>query len=96
MKDKFAPYLEPVVTQLSPNLSQKPNTEILPVFCTSLRKKFFYNFYALNIYLYLLDTLASLCRAVGTDHCRAILLQALEFSLNLYSEIDEPEFRSAV
>lgn len=44
----------------------------------------------------MLDTLASLCRAVGTDHCKAILLQALEFSLNLYSEIDEPEFRSAM
>jgi hypothetical protein len=40
MKDKFAPYLEPVITQLSPNLSQKPNTETLPVFCTSLRKTF--------------------------------------------------------
>ncbi len=40
MKDKFAPYLEPVITQLSPNLSQKPNTETLPVFCTSLRKRF--------------------------------------------------------
>ncbi|CAF3940802.1 unnamed protein product [Adineta steineri] len=78
MKDKFAPYLEPVITQLSPNLSQKPNAESLPVFCTSL------------------NTLASLCRAVGTDHCKAILIQALEFSLNLYGEIDEPEFRSAV
>ncbi|CAF3140795.1 unnamed protein product [Rotaria socialis] len=78
MKDKFAPYLEPVITQISPNLSQKPNTETLPVFCTSLH------------------TLASLCRAVGTDHCKAILLQALEFSLNLYTEIDEPEFRSAI
>jgi hypothetical protein len=78
MKDKFAPYLEPVITQLSPNLSQKPNPETLPVFCTSLH------------------TLASLCRAVGTDHCKAILLQALDFSLNLYREIDEPEFRSAV
>ena len=43
-----------------------------------------------------LDTLASLCRAVGTEHCKAILVQALEFSLNLYNEIDEPEFRSAV
>jgi len=41
MKDKFAPYLEPVITQLSPNLSQKPNTETLPVFCTSLRKTLF-------------------------------------------------------
>ncbi|CAF0845274.1 unnamed protein product [Adineta ricciae] len=78
MEDKFAPYLEPVITQLSPNLSQKPNTDTLPVFCTSL------------------NTLASLCRAVGTDHCKAILVQALEFSLNLYNEIDEPEFRSAV
>ncbi len=39
MQDKFAPYLEPVITQLSPNLSQKPNTDTLPVFCTSLRKK---------------------------------------------------------
>lgn len=78
MEDKFAPYLEPVITQLSPNLSQKPTTETLPVFCTSL------------------NTLASLCRAVGTDHCKAILMQALDFSLNLYSEIDEPEFRSAV
>ncbi|CAF1179561.1 unnamed protein product [Rotaria sordida] len=78
MKDKFAPYLDTVITQLSPNLSQKPNTETLPVFCTSLH------------------TLASLCRAVGTDHCKTILLQALEFSLNLYSEIDEPEFRSAI
>ncbi|UJR22054.1 hypothetical protein I4U23_025122 [Adineta vaga] len=78
MEDKFAPYLEPVITQLSPNLSQKPSTETLPVFCTSL------------------NTLASLCRAVGTDHCKAILMQALDFSLNLYSEIDEPEFRSAV
>ncbi|CAF4413281.1 unnamed protein product, partial [Rotaria sp. Silwood2] len=78
MKDKFAPYLDPVITQLSPNLSQKPNIETLPVFCTSLH------------------TLASLCRAVGTDHCKAILLQALDFSLNLYNEIDEPEFRSAI
>jgi hypothetical protein len=41
MKDKFAPYLEPVITQLSPNLSQKPNPETLPVFCTSLRKNIF-------------------------------------------------------
>jgi len=44
MKDKFAPYLEPVITQLSPNLSQKPNTETLPVFCTSLRKIFSIDF----------------------------------------------------
>ena len=43
-----------------------------------------------------LDTLASLCRAVGTDQCKAILLQALEFSIKLYNDIDEPEFRSAV
>ncbi|CAF1456207.1 unnamed protein product [Rotaria sp. Silwood1] len=78
MKDKFAPYLDPIITQLSPNLNQKPNTETLPVFCTSLH------------------TLASLCRAVGTDHCKAILIQALDFSLNLYKEIDEPEFRSAI
>ncbi len=44
MKDKFAPYLEPVITQLSPNLSQKPNAETLPVFCTSLRKIFSIDF----------------------------------------------------
>ena len=39
MKEKFAPYLEAVITQLSPNLSQKPNEDTLPVFCTSLRRK---------------------------------------------------------
>lgn len=40
MEDKFAPYLEPVITQLSPNLNQKPNADTLPVFCTSLRRRF--------------------------------------------------------
>ena len=41
MKDKFAPYLDAVISQLSPNLSEKPSIEILPVFCTSLRKNIF-------------------------------------------------------
>ncbi|CAF1035364.1 unnamed protein product, partial [Didymodactylos carnosus] len=43
-----------------------------------------------------LNTLASLCRSVGTDHCKALIFQALDFSLNLFHEIDEPEFRAAV
>jgi len=48
------------------------------------------------VFSFVVDTLASLCRAVGTDHCKAILVQALDFAINLYGEIDEPEFRSAV
>lgn len=97
MKESFAPFLETVITQISPNLSQKPNSETLTVFCTSLRMILSMNYIVhTNTSTFYLETLASLCRAVGTDHCKTILRQALDFSVGLYSEINEPEFRTAV
>ena len=95
MKEAFGPYIEPVIAQISPNLSQKPNAETLPVFCTSLRQ-YSNKFTGDRSNVFLPDTLASVCRAVGTDHCKTILRQALDFSVGLYNEINEPEFRSAV